>query len=410
MARSLLTQRQQWGLLRFADNDGNGNLISAPGTDAVDNPALAQGYDAFTPEPAQQGYTHGQLPEGGPLENSVAIQFRKQQGDPVNGAGTDGGAGGGGTQGLPSAPGGGAGTAGATGGNGAVPLIRNPDGTYTSSDPEWAKLIARESGGRNIKQQITDVNSGGNEAFGLFQITPATWKAHGGQGSVYDSTPEQQAAVAANILRANPSGSDWGAGLAGRENAQALMRGLSSPSTSATATGSSGATSGPDTHGALLPHTQAFQQSLQRQFPQLTDIGGYRPPDGFNEHSSGHALDIMTSDPATQKQVRDWALKQPNVNYVLNQQKQWNPDGSSSPMEDRGSPTANHYDHLHVNLSGQYSTDPSATPPAIATTPDTSSTPDVTPTAPTTQPVQQMTIARRYAWFTTDWDDYDEKD
>ena len=51
--------------------------------------------------------------------------------------------------------------------------------------PEWAKLIARESGGRNITQQTKDVNSGGNEAHGIFQITPDTWKAHGGQGSVY---------------------------------------------------------------------------------------------------------------------------------------------------------------------------------------------------------------------------------
>ena len=46
-----------------------------------------------------------------------------------------------------------------------------------------------------------------------------------------DATPEQQAAVAADILRKNPSGSDWGAGLAGRENAQALLKGLGTPST-----------------------------------------------------------------------------------------------------------------------------------------------------------------------------------
>ena len=112
-----------------------------------------------------------------------------------------------------------------------VPLIKNPDGTYTSSDPAWAALIKRESGGQNIKQSPStrDVNSGGNEAFGLFQITPGTWKSHGGQGSVYDSTPEQQAAVAAQIIQKNPSGSDWGAGLPGRENAQALLRAVSQP-------------------------------------------------------------------------------------------------------------------------------------------------------------------------------------
>ena len=35
--RSILTQRQQWDLLRYAD--GPGNTIEAPVTDAVDNPA-----------------------------------------------------------------------------------------------------------------------------------------------------------------------------------------------------------------------------------------------------------------------------------------------------------------------------------------------------------------------------------
>ena len=35
--------------------------------------------------------------------------------------------------------------------------------------------------------------------------------------------------MAANILRANPSGSDWGAGLPGREDAAALNAGLAPP-------------------------------------------------------------------------------------------------------------------------------------------------------------------------------------
>lgn len=117
------------------------------------------------------------------------------------------------------------------GGSGGVPLVKNPDGSYTSSDPAWAHLIDRESGGQNIKQSPSthDVNSGGNEAFGIFQETPGTYTSHGGQGSVYDSTPEQQAEVAGNIIRSNPSGSDWGAGLPGREDAAALSSGLSQP-------------------------------------------------------------------------------------------------------------------------------------------------------------------------------------
>lgn len=172
-------------------------------------------------------------------------------------------------------------------------------------------------------------------------------------------------------------------------------------------------TTGPDTHGSILPDTAAFQQSLQKQFPQLTNIGGYRQPDGFNEHSSGHALDVMIPDTATQNQVRDWALKQPNVNYILNQQKQWNPDGSSSAMDNRGSPTANHMDHLHVNVAGEFSPDPSAGSSSSPIKPlpglkglddgSGSSTGNTTPGSGT-----PMTIARRFAqlYFTAD----DDKD
>jgi hypothetical protein len=111
-----------------------------------------------------------------------------------------------------------------------VPLIQNANGTWTSPSPAWAHLIRRESGGNpTIIQQIIDVNSGGNEAEGLFQITPRTWRAHNGDefaSSPRLATPQQQAIVAARIFTANPSGSDWGAGLPGREDATQLAAGL----------------------------------------------------------------------------------------------------------------------------------------------------------------------------------------
>lgn len=162
---------------------------------------------------------------------------------------------------LPSSPGGSGGSGGSSGSGGgtggssapsmsptspaaagSVPLTQKPDGSWTSSDPAWAHLIDRESGGNaSITQQIKDVNSGGNEAQGLFQITPATWKSHGGDKYGPDpgkATPQQQADIAAQIFKNNPSGSDWGAGMAGREDPSALAAGLgsSSPSTSTSTT------------------------------------------------------------------------------------------------------------------------------------------------------------------------------
>ncbi len=110
-----------------------------------------------------------------------------------------------------------------------IPLIKNQDGTYTSSDPEWAKLIKRESGGNaKIVQKIQDANSGGNEASGLFQIAKGTWTGAGGakfSPTAAEATPEQQAEIAAKIFKRD-GGSPWGAGLAGRESEAGLRAGI----------------------------------------------------------------------------------------------------------------------------------------------------------------------------------------
>lgn len=136
-----------------------------------------------------------------------------------------------------------------------VPLTRNANGTWTSPSPAWAHLIMRESGGNPTIIQgadVIDVNTGGNEAEGLFQITPATWRAHNGvefAATPRLATPQQQAIVAARIFTANPSGSDWGAGLAGRENAAELAAGLVPTST-------------PTGEGFLMALTDAEQREL----------------------------------------------------------------------------------------------------------------------------------------------------
>jgi hypothetical protein len=112
-----------------------------------------------------------------------------------------------------------------------VPLVDHGDGTWGSPSPAWDHLIMRESGGdfTVVQHGYVDVNTGGNEAEGGFQITPATWRDHNGTEfapSPRLATPQQQALVAARIFLANPSGGDWGAGLPGRENAAQLAAGL----------------------------------------------------------------------------------------------------------------------------------------------------------------------------------------
>jgi hypothetical protein len=84
-------------------------------------------------------------------------------------------------------------------------------------------------------------------------------------------------------------------------------------------------------------------------------IGGTRAsatdPHG---HPSGRALDYMVlsnaalGDAVVQYHLAHW--NELGVEYVIWQQKiLTSPTGTWQQMEDRGSATANHFDHVHVN-------------------------------------------------------------
>jgi len=120
----------------------------------------------------------------------------------------------------------------------------------------------------------------------------------------------------------------------------------------------------------LLPETVALKDFLAGQFPEITDIGGYRDTDitpwgVIGEHASGKAIDIMVPkdfmDPNTGRPTAEglaWGDRVMKAALakgasVLWKQTQFDPDGSASPMGDRGNPTQNHWDHLHV-LQGSY--------------------------------------------------------
>ena len=81
--------------------------------------------------------TSGQVDRPSVMENAADIQWRDKGSNPSGApSGGAGDAGGGGTNGMPSSSGSGVGGAGGTPVLPvASPLIKNPDGTYTSSDP-----------------------------------------------------------------------------------------------------------------------------------------------------------------------------------------------------------------------------------------------------------------------------------
>ncbi|UQE73837.1 tape measure protein [Gordonia sp. PP30] len=99
---------------------------------------------------------------------------------------------------------------------------------------------------------------------------------------------------------------------------------------------------------------------IHKFWPQITDIGGYRASDPYPDHPSGQALDIMLSDVLTGDAVKAWLMDNKDVlslNYTIWQQKYEPAEGGGNIMEDRGSPTQNHMDHIHA-LFGQIGSPP----------------------------------------------------
>jgi TP901 family phage tail tape measure protein len=116
--------------------------------------------------------------------------------------------------------------------------------------------------------------------------------------------------------------------------------------------------------GGLTPHALMIRQMIQSAWPQITNIGGYHPEDGFNEHSTGNALDVMIPNPMSKEgvalgnAVAGWALKNANalgLDWAIWRQHIYKSGESlmtgGRQMEDRGGPTANHFDHVHLFLN-----------------------------------------------------------
>ncbi|MEV6325945.1 hypothetical protein AB0M45_32980 [Nocardia sp. NPDC051787] len=99
------------------------------------------------------------------------------------------------------------------------------------------------------------------------------------------------------------------------------------------------------------PHVAQVGNLLKKTFG-ITDIGGaVGRRDG--DHGAGLALDFMTSDSARGDAIAEYVLankRRFGVNYVIWRQR-YNDGSGWSYMENRGSPTANHYDHVHVSFN-----------------------------------------------------------
>ncbi|MEO7068959.1 MAG: hypothetical protein ABI131_00540 [Nostocoides sp.] len=109
----------------------------------------------------------------------------------------------------------------------------------------------------------------------------------------------------------------------------------------------------------LTANARIVLASITWAFPQITNVIGVRP-DSLPDHPSGHAIDFMIPSPfsssgmalgnevvsAIQANASAW-----HVRYLIYRQRIWFPGSGWRAMSDRGSPTANHMDHVHVTVN-----------------------------------------------------------
>lgn len=119
--------------------------------------------------------------------------------------------------------------------------------------------------------------------------------------------------------------------------------------------------SGSAVEDGVQPDTIRVHRAVCALFPGVKSYGGLRGGGGF--HAEGRALDIMIgTNSALGQQIADWVrahAKELGVSEVIWAQHIWTVQRSSEgwrAMPDRGSATANHYDHVHVSTYGNAGT------------------------------------------------------
>ena len=108
--------------------------------------------------------------------------------------------------------------------------------------------------------------------------------------------------------------------------------------------------SGSSIEGGITANAVRVLRAVCAEFPSITSYGGWR---GDGEHSDGRAVDIMVSGDLGW-QVADYLRANSGalgLYDIIYSQRIWTAQRSAEGwryLEDRGSVTANHYDHVHV--------------------------------------------------------------
>lgn len=198
-------------------------------------------------------------------------------------------------------------------------------------------------------QHIADIGNNG-ESTGAhlhFEYHPGGW----GQGNAVDPGPFYAAAA------------DPGTGQNGQSPLPPVSTSTPTPPSPAGGTAEMAAlpaSVGSEEHYQV--DTVRVARAVHAKFPQITRIGGWRADGGgFDDHPSGRAADIMIDNWSSEEgkalgdQVKDylWANRDYfQIEYMIWRQQYIPSNATPTTMEDRGSPTQNHFDHVHVTTVG----------------------------------------------------------
>lgn len=112
-------------------------------------------------------------------------------------------------------------------------------------------------------------------------------------------------------------------------------------------------TNGTSVPSGVSPNIAKIHQAVCAAWPQITTYGTLRADSG--DHGSGRAVDIMVSG-ATGWEVAEFLranYQAFGISYIIYEQQIWSVERSGEGwrgMEDRGSVTANHMDHVHASV------------------------------------------------------------
>ena len=118
----------------------------------------------------------------------------------------------------------------------------------------------------------------------------------------------------------------------------------------AAASAAASCTNGTSVPSGVSPNIVKVHRAVCAQFPSISTYGTFR---GDGEHAQGLAVDIMVSGDLGW-QVAEFVranYAELGVSYLIYSQRIWSVERGGEgwrPMSDRGSATANHYDHVHV--------------------------------------------------------------